>query len=549
MDDDSSEYSFASNQQSIRQRPTSQVRPSSPIDPMLDSKASQLESEIRQQNTSIKSVIESLKHLEGAQLPNMANTLQNLRTAIERIVVADIPNSLKPIEDDAARVRQKFDKFSSETSNKLQNLHEKLADTSSSIQQLLARYADLSTSTRSSVTEIDSDLQRSKDTLDNAAARLTSLEGGLSQADDILRSLKTEIQALTRSFNEKVTQFQNDSTAKFNTTAGQLNNALKSETKVRLQTMSQIHQQIQDVNRNTTEAMTKMLSYLTTTKNQYQQALMSLSKAAKEGLVSCSSSAQDGFDELNNRMTQFVTDSNAQFESLENDVTSTIQALRQHIVGAREGLEAAITNVSRARINGETEIVARYDQLKANLSQQLKQQAEHMEEVCEKSIQSVVDHCESTLAQIRDELAQVRGQIGRIEMLQQRVSKINSSAEQTRSQLADQISSLGQRYAELLTVVEKTDREFQQRQEAIEARLSALENPDNQPNYATKVELDEIVQRTQQMFDGRLQEIERQINQIFTNISALQLTQGRITAPSGGTAADMLNQLVQKQTK
>ena len=225
MDDDSSEYSFASNQQSIRQRPTSQVRPSSPIDPMLDSKASQLESEIRQQNTSIKSVIESLKHLEGAQLPNMANTLQNLRTAIERIVVADIPNSLKPIEDDAARVRQKFDKFSSETSNKLQNLHEKLADTSSSIQQLLARYADLSTSTRSSVTEIDSDLQRSKDTLDNAAARLTSLEGGLSQADDILRSLKTEIQALTRSFNEKVTQFQNDSTAKFNTTAGQLNNA------------------------------------------------------------------------------------------------------------------------------------------------------------------------------------------------------------------------------------------------------------------------------------------------------------------------------------
>ena len=364
-----------------------------------------------------------------------------------------------------------------------------------------------------------------------------------------MRSLKTEIQALTRSFNEKVTQFQNDSTAKFNTTAGQLNNALKSETKVRLQTMSQIHQQIQDVNRNTTEAMTKMLSYLTTTKNQYQQALMSLSKAAKEGLVSCSSSAQDGFDELNNRMTQFVTDSNAQFESLENDVTSTIQALRQHIVGAREGLEAAITNVSRARINGETEIVARYDQLKANLSQQLKQQAEHMEEVCEKSIQSVVDHCESTLAQIRDELAQVRGQIGRIEMLQQRVSKINSSAEQTRSQLADQISSLGQRYAELLTVVEKTDREFQQRQEAIEARLSALENPDNQPNYATKVELDEIVQRTQQMFDGRLQEIERQINQIFTNISALQLTQGRITAPSGGTAADMLNQLVQKQTK
>lgn len=549
MEDDYSNEPNMSSQMSMRQRQNSQVRPPSPIDPMLDSKASQLESEIRQQNTSIKSVIESLKHLEGAQLPSMANTLQNLRTAIERIVVADIPNSLKPIEDDAARVRQKFDKFSTETSNKLQNLHEKLADTSSSIQQLLARYADLSAATRGSVTEIDNDLQRSKDSLDNAATRLTALETGLTQADEILKSLKAEIQALSRAFNDKVNQFQNDSTTKFNTTSSQLNNALKSETKVRIQTMSQIHQQIQDVNRNTNEAMTKMLSYLTTTKNQYQQALMSLSKAAKEGLVACSASAQDGFGEISSRMDQFVSDSNAQFESLESDVTSTIQALRQHIVSAREGLEAAITNVSKARINGETEIVQRYDQLKSNLSQQLKQQALYMEEVSEKAVQAVVDHCESTLAQIREELNQVRSQIERIEMLQQRVIKLNAAAEQARSQLADQISSIGQRYSELLSVVEKTGREFQQRQEAIESRLAVLEDPDNQPNYATKAELDEIVQRTQQMFDGRLQEIEHQIGQIYTNITSLQLTQGRVVMPPGKSATNLLNSLVQNQTK
>ena len=304
------------NQYAQNQQQSFRQRSSTPIDPMLDSKATQLESEIRQQNSSIKSVIESLKHLEGAQLPNMANTLQNLRSAIERIVVADIPNALKPIEDDSARVRQKFDKFSTDTHNKLQNLHEKLADTSSSIQQLLSRYADLSSTTKNSVSEIDAELQRSKDTLDSAATRLTSLEEGLTQADEILRSLKTEIQALSRAFNDKVTQFQNDSTAKFNTTSSQLNMALKSETKIRLQAMSQIHQQIQDVNKNMTDAMSKMLNYLTTTKNQYQQALTSLSKAAKDGLVACSSSAQEGYGDLNNRMDQFVSDSNAQFESL-----------------------------------------------------------------------------------------------------------------------------------------------------------------------------------------------------------------------------------------
>ena len=533
------------------QPPTKQMysyRPPSPIDPMLDSKASQLESEVRQQNTSIRSVLESLKHLESSQLPSMANTLQNLRTAIERIVVADIPNSLKPIEDDASRVRQKFDKFTTETSNKLQNMHERLAETSSSIQQLLSRYADLSASTRNSVTEIDSDLQRSKDTLDNAAQRLSTLESGLAQADDVLRSLKGEIQSLNRAFNDKITQFQNESTASFNSTSSQLNNALKNETKVRLQAMSQIHQQIQDVNRNTTEAMSKMLTYLTTTKNQYQQALMSLSKAAKDGLIACSNSASEGYGDLNSRMDQFVTDSNAQFDSLEKDVMSTIQALKQHIVSAREGLESAITNVSKARINGESEIVAKYDQLKANLSEQLKQQAEHMQEVSQQAVQNVVDHCESTLAQIREELGQVRGQADRIAKLEERVSKLNLSAEQTRSKLADEISNLGQKYSDLITAIDKTEKDFQKRQESIEARLAALEDPDNQPSFATKAELDEVIKRTHQMFDGRLQEIEHQIGQVFANISDLQLTAGsQPVKPPGQSPASMLSKLVNDQ--
>jgi chromosome segregation ATPase len=216
-----------------------QAPPPPPIDPMLDSKASQLETEIRQQNTSIKSVLDSLKHLEASQLPSMATTLQNLRTAIERIVVADIPNAIKPIEDDAARVRQKFDKFSSETQGKLQNLREKLAETSASISQLSSRYQDLSQTTTATVSDIDADLRRSKETLESASQRLTSLEGGLRQADSILRNLKGEIQALGRAFNEKVAQFQNEATTSFGATASQLNQELKAERAIRMQTVSQ----------------------------------------------------------------------------------------------------------------------------------------------------------------------------------------------------------------------------------------------------------------------------------------------------------------------
>jgi hypothetical protein len=79
---------------------------------MLDSKGSQKENEIWQLHTSIQLVLKSVKYLEGSQLPNMPSTPQNLRTAIERILVVDIPNVPKPIDNGATRVRQFFNKFS-----------------------------------------------------------------------------------------------------------------------------------------------------------------------------------------------------------------------------------------------------------------------------------------------------------------------------------------------------------------------------------------------------------------------------------------------------
>ena len=494
------------------------------LDPALEARAAHLESEVRQQNSSIRALLDELKHVEGAQLPNMAQTLQSLRGAIERIAVADIPGAMRPVEDDAARVKQKFDKFSGETQAKLQGLHERLAETSSSLSQLLSRYQDLSEATRGSVKEIDGDLQRTRDTLDGAAKRLAALEGGLSEADGILRGLKADIQTLARGFGEKVAQFENESASSFQASTSQLSQELRNEKQIRMQTVAQIEQQIRDVSRNTTDAMNRMTTFLATTKGQYQQALLALSKAANDGLMACSGAVSDGFMQVSERMDQFVTDSNAQFQALETDLTATIQALKQHIVSARTGLEAAISGIAKARIDGENEIVERYDRLKANLTEQLKKQAAHLESVSEGTVDNVLSHCNATIAEIRRELADVNGQIDKIARLENRVSQLNAAAEQTRSHLSEQITALAEKYTSLYDSVEKAEREFQQRQAAMEARIAALEDPDSQQSYATKAELEEVIQRTQAMFDGRLKEIEKQIGEVISSISDLTKT-------------------------
>lgn len=519
------------------------------VDPALDSKAMQLETEIRQQNSSIKSILESLKHMESSQLPGMATTLQNLRTSIERVVVADIPNAVKPVEDDVTRVRQKFDKFSGEAQNKLQFLNEKLADASSNIGQVLQRYGDLTTTARTSVAEIDAELQRQRDTLDNATARLHGLEAGMGQADEILRSLRTEIQNLTRAFNEKLSQFQGETVASFGSTSASLGAALKNESKVRQQTMQQIQKQVNDVNRQTTDVVSKMLTFLTTTKNQYQTSLMALSKAAKEGLISCSASSADGFSQLAARMDQFVADSNAQFSTLESDVNSTIQALKNHIVTTSQGLETALSSVSQARLNSEQDIVARYDELKTNLTQQLQQQSERMENLVNQTVTNCTAELDRITGTVKAQLAEVRSQIERVQRLEARLNAVNNAAVATRSQLAEQISQISQRYTELTTSVEKLQNDFRKKVDEVDTRIEFFEAPENRPNYATKKELSDVIQRTQQMFDGRFEEIEQQIGQVFAHISELTLKQPKKPSSSGEPGAEMLSKLVSEQNK
>lgn len=519
------------------------------IDPALDSKAMQLETEIRQQNTSIKSVLESLKHMESSQLPSMANTLQNLRTAIERIVVADIPNSVKPVEDDVTRVRQKFDKFTGDANNKLQFLNERLNDASSSISQVLSRYTDLSSVARTSVAEIDTELSRQRDTLDNAASRLTGLESGMAQADDILKSLRIEIQNLSRTFSDRLSQFQGETISSFGMTTSSLGSALKNESKVRQETMTQIQKQINDVNRQTTEVISKMQIFLKNTKNQYQTALVNLSKAAKDGLTACSQSASDGFSQIDSRINQFVMDSNTQFASLESDVSSTIQALKNHIITARDGLESVLSSLSQQRVNSEQEVISKYDELKLNLTTQLKNQTDNMENMCNTTVNNIIGELEQIVGTIKAQLADVKGQIERVQRLEQRVEAITTNAEQTRTQLVDQMNQLGQKYNELLVDVEKLQGDFNDKSNDLEQKIAFFENPENRPNYATKKELNEVIQRTQMMFEGRLEEIEQQIGHIFAHISELTLKgiqKPRVDAESGASA---ISKLVQDQLK
>ena len=246
-------------------------------------------------------------------------------------------------------------------------------------------------------------------------------------------------------------------------------------------------------------------------------------------------------------MDQFVADSNAQFSALESDISSTIQALKNHIVTARDGLESALATVSQARSHGEQDIVARYDELKTNLTQQLQAQSEKMDNLCNQTISNVTAELEKVTGTIKNQLAEVRGQIERVQRLESRLQAVNTSAEQTRSQLAEQISQLSQRYSELTTNVDKLQREFHDKNEDVEDRIEFFENPSNRPNYATKKELNEVIQRTQEMFDGRFEEIEKQIGQVFAHISELTMKGTKKTKPAGEAGADILSKLVSEQ--
>ena len=506
------------------------------------SKAAELEGEVKQQGASLEEALCNIRAID-ARLPSIERTLDDYRRAVERRFV-DAPSLVNPIEEDASQVRDAFAQFSQQTQGKIESLRGRLAETSSTVASLASRCERLNETTQAAMGAMDVDLARVKENLKATAQKLVDIEAGLVGADPILRDLLQEIEKLTRSFRDRVAQFQSETAASFNTSVAQLEDEMKTERKMRVDTVRQIDDQLQEIQQSTSENVKKMSMFLTSSMTQYQQALADLRKKAKEGADECASSAVTGFRQVGEQIEQFVQDSGAQFQALEGDMMSTIEALELHIAAARNSLQATIASVSTARVQAETETVANYDQLKLNVTQLLQQQVEHIESSSEKAIHTVTDHCSKIIVEIREELGQITEQSRRIARLENKIAHLGAAADQTRSNLIEQIHSLGHMYMELQTEISNIEQDFERRQAAIESRIAALENPDNHKHLVTRSEVGEIVQRARAILDGRLQGIEEQLGLLLQNVATLTLNSGRASQKSGQSGSEMLSELV-----
>lgn len=512
------------------------------VDQSLVTMASRLESEVKQQGASIEDALYNIRAIDS-RIPSIERTLDDHRRSLERGFV-DIPGMVGPLEDDASQVRAALDQFSKQTNSRLQSLRTRLEETSNIVTQLESRCQNLTGTTRTAMNALDNELMTSKQTLSLAAQRLVELESGLVDADPILRDLQSEIEKQTRIVRDKISQFQTETSGTFTTAVAQLEDELKNEKKMRVDTVGQIDQQLEDVHRSTTDAVAKMTSFLTSTKTQYQEALMNLSSKAKAGAQECGSASNDVFSHVSSRIDQFVKDSGAQFQALESDIASTIDVLEKHILATRDNLENTIASVSMARVQAETDAVAQYDQLKLTITNLLREQVEYIESTSEHSVSTVTDHCARIISQIQMELGQVKEQSQRIARLENRMAHLGAAAEQTRYNLVEQIHSLGQMYMDLQASVQNIETEFEQRQAAIEERIARLEDPDHQTTYASRSEVDGIVQRARGILDGRLQEIEQQLGQLLQSIATITMTSSRASQKSRQSGQEMLSEMV-----
>lgn len=509
--------------------PLPDLPPAAPAGPSPDAirfadRLNWLESSVDQHQSVLKSASDSANRIERTAIPSLTDGIDQLRTAVERISQVDLPGRLLPLEEENARLEERISSAASEYSNIAQSLHDRLGETTSVFQQTQQKFNEFSDSVKSTILEFKSELVSSRDAHDSIAQRITQAESKASQTEESLRSCGSTLQNFEKTANDSITSVQQQINSTVSTSSLQIAQALKAESEGRDQATGTLHSQIEEVNQRAAASVTQVQNVINDLAISFRQSLNTLSSSVRDALEQTRTESDNQYKDLSERLDSILSDTESNFNNIQNESVSTLGSLNEHANKAREELERALTQECDYRKNNEMQIVQKYDGFKTLIINEMQLQTAQMEEMSANATQQVIKQCNDSVAPLKNEIRTIREKTQGAETLPRRVQEVEQLINQLNTQLVENVGALGQQSSNIVSSIDKMRNDAEQNIDHLNERIRILEDNAVQPEFATRSEVNESFLRLNSDFDGRMQEIEQQIGLIFSSLSDLTMS-------------------------
>lgn len=506
-----------------------------------------LESSIDQHQSILKSAADSATRIEKTSLPSIADGIEQLRAAIDRISTVDLPARIRPLEDENQRLEEKIQSSSTEFSNLAQSLRERLTETSSVFTQTQSKFSEFSDSVKSTILEFKSEVVQARDAHDAISQRISQAESKASQTEETLRSVSTALQNFEKSATEGISNAQQSINSMVQTTSLQIAQALKAESEGRDQECNILHSQAEEVNQRAAHYVSNIQNHINDLAISFKQSLSTLSASVRDALETTRNESDNQYRELSDRLDQILTDTDNNFSTVQSESIATLQSLNEHAIKAREELEAALTQECEVRKKNEEQIVKRYDNFKSLIINEMQMQTAQMEDMSVQAAQKVTKYCNNAVLPLKNEIAEVREKTRGAETLPTQIAAIEQLIGQINAQLIENVGTLGKKSSSIVSAIDKMRSESEQTVDQLNERLRILEDNQAKPDFVSRQDVNNAFTNLNNEFDNRMQEIEQQIGLIFSNLSELTMN-----APAPPTnkepGSKLIDQLANQET-
>jgi uncharacterized coiled-coil protein SlyX len=387
-----------------------------------------------------------------------------------------------------------------------------------------SKFSEFSDSVKTTIQDFKAEVVQARDAHDAIAQRIAQSEAKASQVDESLRAVGAALQSFEKTASDGLAHAEQQVNSMVSSAALQIAHDLRTETEERERASGDLHARTEEVNQKAAQNVVFIERAISELSQSFSQSLSVLSTSVRDALEATRDESDRRYRELLARYEELLGQIEANFGRVQEESASTITALNDHAIKAREELEAALSQECNTRRQNELQIVQRYDNFKALIINEMQLQTSQMEALSEQSKRKVVERCHELIAPLKAEIAAVRDKTRGAETLPQRAAAIEKTIAQLNAQLIEGVGSIGRQSATVSGKVEKVRAEADQTIDSYNERVRVLEEEVANPDFATRTDVSDAFGRLNSEFEGRMQEIEQQIGVIFSSLSELTMT-------------------------
>jgi hypothetical protein len=406
-----------------------------------------------------------------------------------------------------------------------------------------SKYTTFAESVQSTAQGFRAEVAQARDLHDSVCQRVAQVEVRAGAAEEALRGAAGALQALERGAADGIGRAQQAIGAQVAAAAAQLAGELRAEGDERERAGADLHVRTEDVNARAAQNVAALQGAVAELAGGFSQALAALAASARDALEAMRDDADTRARELSARYDELVASLDANFGSLQSESVATVALLGEHAAKAREELEGTLARECEARKRNELEIVRRYDNFKQIIVSEMQLQTEQMDALADAARRKIADKAAAAIAPTRREVAAVRDKTRGAEEIPKRVAEIENQIALLNQQLIEGIGTVGRESAIITGKIERFRADAELTMDQLRERLRIVEDDADKGEMATRTEANEKFAALESEFEGRMEEIQKQIGLIFTNLSELTMSmqQNPVTHEPG---ADALQRLV-----